>query len=163
MISAIVASTSFGGIGNRGTLPWPVHKEDMAWFRKHTLGNVVVMGRTTWDDPKCPNPFPDRINVVATNRFLTDPLSAKRISGDIAEEVVSLQNTFPDKNIFVIGGKEIFEQCQHVVQRVYLTRMNGNWFADTKINLDQWLSMFQLKSVKPGTDCTYEIWDRIFF
>lgn len=163
MISAIVASTSSGGIGNRGTLPWPMHKEDMAWFRKHTLGNVVVMGRNTWDDPKFPNPLPDRVNVVVTGRPLTDPLSAKRISGDIVEEVISLQKTFSDKNIFIIGGKEIFNQCQNIVERVYLTRMLGNWFSDTRIELDKWLTTYQIKSVKPGNECTFEIWDKVFF
>ena len=163
MISAIVASTPLGGIGNHGTLPWPTHKEDMAWFRKHTLNNIVVMGRTTWDDPHMPNPLPDRTNVVATTRPLLDPLSAKRISGDIAEEVLELQNNFVNKDVFVIGGKKLFEQCQNIVQRVYLTRMSGNWFADTRLNLDQWLATFQIKSVKPGTNCTYEIWDRVFF
>ena len=57
MICSILASTNLGGIGNRGTLPWPKHPQDMIWFKEHTENQIVVMGRNTWDDPKMPNHY----------------------------------------------------------------------------------------------------------
>jgi len=162
MICSILAATNLGGIGNRGTLPWPKHKQDMAWFREHTLNNVVVMGRRTWDDPLMPKPLSERINCVFSNNNL-DSFDARRLSGDTVEQVKKLQEQFPNRKVFVIGGRELYEVTESIVERVYLTRMKGAWFTDTRIDLEKYLACFRIKTVRPGTNCTYEIWDRVLF
>ena len=162
MICSILASTNIGGIGNRGTLPWPKHKEDLAWFREHTLNNLVVMGRKTWDDPQMPKPLPERINCVFSNHNL-DTFDARRLHGDTIQEVKTLHNQFPTRKVFIIGGKELYEATESIVERVYLTRMKGAWFTDTRIDLDKYLACFRIKTVRPGNNCTYEIWDRVLF
>jgi dihydrofolate reductase len=162
MIAAILASTNMGGIGNRGTLPWPKHKQDMVWFKEHTTNHVVVMGRKTWDDPMMPKPLPNRINCVFSNNDL-HTFDARRLSGDIVEEVKKLQDQFPNRNVFIIGGKELYDATESIVDRVYLTRMKGAWFTDTRIDLERYLTCFRIKTVRPGENCTYEIWDRILF
>ena len=162
MICSILAATNLGGIGNRGTLPWPKHKQDMSWFREHTLNNVVVMGRKTWDDPQMPKPLPERINCVFSNNSL-DSFDARRLSGDTVEQVKKLQEQFPNRKVFVIGGRELYEATEPDVERVYLTRMKGAWFTDTRIDLEKYLACFRIKTVRPGTNCTYEIWDRVLF
>jgi dihydrofolate reductase len=162
MISAILASTSSGGIGNRGTLPWPNHSEDLKWFAEHTTGNIVVMGRRTWDDPKLPKPLPNRVNCVISNTFIDNP-DVRRLHGDIKSQVLELQSQFPDKNVFIIGGKTVYDACEDIINKVYLTRMKGAWFTDTRINLDRMLMCFRIKTVRPGNNCTYEIWDRVLF
>jgi len=162
MICSILAATNLGGIGNRGTLPWPKHKQDMAWFREHTLNNVVVMGRKTWDDPLMPKPLPERINCVFSNNNL-DSFDARRLSGDTVEQVKKLHNQFPNRKVFIIGGRELYEATESIVERVYLTRMKGAWFTDTRIDLERYLTCFRIKTVRPGTNCTYEIWDRVLF
>jgi len=162
MICSILASTNMGGIGNRGTLPWPKHREDLAWFREHTLNNVVVMGRKTWDDPQMPKPLPERINCVFSNNNL-NTFDARRLYGDTVEQVKTLHSQFPNRKVFIIGGKELYEATEPVVERVYLTRMKGAWFTDTRIDLDKYLACFRIKTVRPGNNCTYEIWDRVLF
>lgn len=162
MICSILASTSMGGIGNKGTLPWPKHKEDLAWFKEHTTNHIVTMGRKTWDDPMMPKPLPNRVNCVFSNRDLNTHV-ARRLSGDTEDQVVTLQTQFPTRDVFIIGGKELYESTNNVVQRVYLTRMKGNWWTDTRIDLERYLACFSIKSVRPGTNCTYEIWDRVIF
>lgn len=162
MICSILASTSMGGIGNRGTLPWPKHKEDLAWFKEHTTGQLVVMGRKTWDDPMMPKPLPNRVNCVFSNRDLNTHV-ARRLSGDTEDQVALLQSQFSERNVFIIGGKELYESTSNLVERVYLTRMKGNWWTDTRIDLERYLACFSIKSVRPGTNCTYEIWDRVIF
>jgi dihydrofolate reductase len=162
MICSILASTNMGGIGNRGTLPWPKHREDLAWFREHTLNNVVVMGRKTWDDPQMPKPLPERINCVFSNNNL-NTFDARRLYGNTVEQVKTLHSQFPNRKVFIIGGKELYEATEPVVERVYLTRMKGAWFTDTRIDLDKYLACFRIKTVRPGNNCTYEIWDRVLF
>jgi dihydrofolate reductase len=162
MICSILAATNLGGIGNRGTLPWPKHREDLAWFREHTLNNVVVMGRKTWDDPLMPKPLPERINCVFSNNVL-DTYHARRLSGDTIKEIQTLQNQFPNRKVFVIGGRELYEATESIIERVYLTRMKGAWFTDTRIDLERYLACFLIKTVRPGNNCTYEVWDRVLF
>ena len=164
MICSILASTNLGGIGNRGTLPWPKHREDLAWFKEHTTNQIVVMGRKTWDDPMMPKPLPNRVNCVFTNRSLEQHAhNARRLNGDASLQVELLQSQFPNKDVFVIGGKELYNSTASIVKRVYLTRMKGGWFTDTRLELERYLACFQIKSVRPGTNCTYEIWDRVIF
>lgn len=163
MISAILASTASGSIGFRGTLPWPKHSEDLAQFKQRTTDQVVVMGRKTWDDPLMPKPLPDRINCVFTTKPLADSLSARRLSGDIPEQLKLLEQQYDNKEIFVIGGKELFEAAEPVVQKLYLTRIKGEYFADAKLNLERWLASFIIRSVRPGENCTYEVWEKQYF
>lgn len=162
MIKAILAATSMGGIGNRGTLPWPHNREDMQWFKQHTEGHVVVMGRNTWDDPKMPKPLPNRINVIASSHPIND-YAVRRIHGDISQEILTLQKQFNTKDIYIIGGKQIYEATADIVDQVILTRVKGNHWADTRIQLDRYLAPFRIKTVRPSTNCTYEIWDREMF
>ena len=162
MICSILAATNMGGIGNRGTLPWPKHKEDLTWFKEHTTNHVVVMGRKTWDDPLMPKPLPNRINCVFSNNSL-NTFDARRLHGDVQAEVKTLQAQFPNRNVFVIGGRELYEATDPIIERVYLTRMKGAWFTDTRIDLERYLACFRIKTVRPGNNCTYEIWDRVLF
>lgn len=162
MICSILASTNMGGIGNRGTLPWPKHREDLVWFKQHTTDQIVVMGRKTWDDPLMPKPLPNRVNCIVSNRPLTN-YQVRRLHGDINNEILSLASSFPTKNIFVIGGQSLYESTTDLIERVYLTRMKGNYWCDTRINLERYLNCFQIKTVIPGENCTYEIWDRVLF
>ena len=165
MIISILASTNTGGIGNRGTLPWPHNKEDMQWFAQHTTGNIVVMGRNTWEDPKMPKPLPNRINYVVSSQHVAQQYQhlVKWIPSDPVTNILQIQKDNPSKDVYIIGGKQLYEATESIVQRVLLTRIKGAWFTDTRVQLDKMLACFQIKSVRPGTNCTYEIWDRNFF
>ena len=45
MIKAIMAVDDDGGVSKRGSMPWPKNSNDLKWFKKYTLNNVVIMGR----------------------------------------------------------------------------------------------------------------------
>lgn len=164
MIISILASTSQGGIGNRGTLPWPKHSEDLQWFKKHTEGHIVVMGRKTWEDPLMPKPLVNRKNFVVSSKILNPEHRhlAVWMRGNPAENIKELQKNNPEKNIFIIGGKTLYEACIPISERILLSRIKGNYFADTRINLDKILLDFRIKGVRPGNEATYEIWDRVW-
>jgi dihydrofolate reductase len=163
MISAILASTSYGAIGFRGTLPWPKHLEDLQQFKELTTNHIVVMGRKTWDDPMMPTPLPNRANCVFSNRPLENPLDARLLTGDVCDNLKLLEQQFHNKEIFVIGGQSLYEEALPVIKRVYLTRIKGEYFADAKLNLERWLASFTIRSVRPGQNCTYEVWERTIF
>jgi dihydrofolate reductase len=165
MICSILASTSTGGIGNRGTLPWPHNREDMAWFARHTTGNIVIMGRNTWDDPKMPKPLPNRANYVVSSQHVDKQYQhqVRWIPSNPVENILQIQQDNPTKNVYVIGGQQLYEATNSIVDRVLLTRVKGAWFTDTRVQLESMLACFQIKSVTPGDACTYETWDRVMF
>ena len=62
----IYARAANGVIGRNGTLPWHL-PEDLAHFKRTTLGCPVIMGRKTWDSlPPRFRPLPGRVNIVVT-------------------------------------------------------------------------------------------------
>lgn len=159
MIKSIFACDSFGGIGNRGTLPWPKNSKDMEWFKNNTMGHIVVMGKTTWDDPAMPASLPGRINVVVTHKYLREP-NILCYGEDWKEKVVSLGKK-ENKDVWIIGGKSILEQSTDIVEEAYITRFKGKYYTDVGIDLHKYLIGSRLRTVRPGDEaCTFEVWRR---
>ena len=66
-LGAIWAQTDSGVIGRNGDMPWHV-PEDLAYFKKTTLGAPVIMGRKTWESfPPRFRPLPGRVNIVISS------------------------------------------------------------------------------------------------
>lgn len=132
-INIILATDLNFGIGNENKLPWPKNKKDMDWFRQHTLGHVVVMGRKTWESLGS-KPLPGRINVVITSK---DILQAHTRHGDMGEILNTLQkDVYPDLHIWVIGGAEIYSQAVPHADKLYLTTFQQNYECDTYVESD---------------------------
>lgn len=165
MICSILAATNQGGIGNHGTLPWPKNTQDLAWFKEHTENQIVIMGRRTWEDPKMPKPLPNRINYVVSSTHVDQKYQhlVHWISGDAIANIKQIQKENSKKDVYVIGGRQLYEASEPLVERVYLTRMKGAWFADTRIELERYLACFRIYGVRPGANCTYETWNRVIF
>lgn len=151
MICTIFATDQVGTFGNRGTLPWPLHREDMEWFKEHTMNQIVVMGRNTWDDPKMKKPLPDRVNCVISNKPLHH-LSVRRFSGDYKSQIKNLQILHPSKNIFIIGGPNIIMDCKDLIDFAYITHRKGAAFSDVKIDLRAFMTGMRITSSRPSTD-----------
>lgn len=152
MICTIFATDQVGTFGNRGTLPWPMHPEDMAWFREHTLDQIVIMGRNTWDDPKMKKPLPNRINCVVTNKPLSGYPSVRRLSGDYKKQIRELQSLFPTKNIFIIGGPALIADCKDLIDYAYVTHRKGAAFSDVRIDLRAFMVGMRITSSRPSAD-----------
>lgn len=160
MICTIFATDQAGTFGNRGTLPWAMHSEDMEWFREHTLNQIVVMGRNTWDDPKMKKPLPDRINCVISNNPI-EHYNVRRLSGDYKKKIQELQDVYPKKNIFIIGGPSIIMECKDLIDYAYVTHRKGAAFSDVRIDLKLFMMGMRITSSKPSSDkmlnfCVYK-------
>ena len=152
MICTIFATDQMGTFGNRGTLPWPIDPEDMAWFREHTKDQIVVMGRNTWNDPKMRKPLPDRINCVVTNKPLTGYPSVRKLSGDYKKQIRELQTLFPNKNIFIIGGPALILDCKDLIDYAYVTHRKGAAFSDVRIDMKSFMVGMRITSSRPSSD-----------
>ena len=152
MIASIFSVDQTGGVGNRGTLPWSHHPEDMEWFRELTVGHIVVMGRNTWDDPKMPKPLPDRINVIATNNDLMRHRSVRRIHGNLPVRIMELQSLWPKKNIWIIGGVNLLMQCRDITDYAYVTHRKGSFYSDVRLDMSDYFKGFRAQSARPSSD-----------
>jgi dihydrofolate reductase len=64
-ITLIVARARNGVIGRDGALPWRL-PEDLAFFKRTTMGQPIVMGRRTWES--IGRPLPGRRNIVVSRQ-----------------------------------------------------------------------------------------------
>lgn len=151
MIAALFAVDSAGGMGWQGSMPWPNNPDDMKWFKTTTQNQIVVMGKRTWDSPDMPSPLPGRINVLFTQNFLERD-DIEQIRGDVCEALTSIKQSNKRKNVFVIGGPNILEQSRPVLERVYITRIPGEYLSDVKLDVDAFLTGMKLhQTVNLGT------------
>jgi dihydrofolate reductase len=160
MISALFAIDDIGGMGFHGSMPWPRNKEDMQWFKNTTQGQLVVMGKNTWDSEDMPSPLPGRINVLFTNNFI-DREDIIQVRGDVVEALVHVQEENPDKDLFVIGGPNLLLQAKPVIEKIYLTRIPGEFLSDININIDNFLSGFKLVDTKVLDTCRIEHYETV--
>lgn len=131
LISFIVAAATNNAIGKDGKMPWHL-PADMKHFKNVTWGMPVIMGRKTFES--LGKPLTGRKNIVITRQ--PDPMAI----GWKAEGVVIVKNLedalfvakqTDAKEVFVIGGGEIYKTAFEKAKRIYLTRVKGEPEADT--------------------------------
>lgn len=124
MLVCIWAEAHDGLIGRNGTLPWSL-PNDLKFFKKHTLGKTIVMGRKTFDGMG-KRLLPQRHTIVLTRDSQYDTAGAERCID--REEVVarSLQ-----EDIYVIGGAEVFAFFAPIADRLLVTRIDATFEGDT--------------------------------
>lgn len=129
MIELIYAADLNNGIGIDGTLPWGHLKPDMKWFREKTLGKVVLMGRQTWES--LPSKLPQRINVVISNRdeFELEPDAS--ICGDPEGIIDAIREAYPEQDIVIIGGGNIYHQFWEFAEIIHVTTVQDAYECDT--------------------------------
>ena len=126
-MKAIVAVDLNWGIGCKGKLLQSI-PEDMKFFKDKTIGNVVVMGRETFESLSGKNPLKDRVNIVLTRSesFNDDRLI---ICNSIDEVLNELQKYENDK-IFIIGGESVYKQFLSYCDELYITKIYNRYEAD---------------------------------
>ena len=157
-----MATDDKGGVSKGKSMPWPKNSNDLQWFKKNTLNQVVVMGRLTWEDPFIPTPLKSRFNVLVTKKNPSLYSEADHyLHGDLKVELKNLEIRFKDKNIFIIGGPEILKQVFSLVNEFYLTRIYGNYHCDKFISLvDIQNSMKLEQKIDCDETCHFEIWKK---
>ena len=109
---AIAAMSENRVIGNGNKIPWHL-PEDFKWFKKMTTGNVIVMGRKTFES--IGKPLPNRETIVLSRGAFQYP-GVRTISDlsqiDLAKEA---------REVFICGGAQIYEQTLPLCSDLYLT------------------------------------------
>lgn len=116
MIGLIVARSKNNVIGKNGEIPWNI-KGEQKQFKELTTGNVVVMGRKSFEE--IGHPLPDRRNIIVSK--------SKKYIGENLITVNSLQealNVSKNENVFISGGYGLFKEVLPFVDKMYITEID---------------------------------------
>ena len=134
ILSLIVAVSKNNVIGADNGLLWQM-PADLKHFKAVTIGHSVIMGRKTYDS--IGRPLPGRRNIIVTRQ--------EKLKAAGCEEVNSLQDAVDlcsrEQEVFIVGGGEVYKQAMHAADKIYLTRINGEFKGDTvfpEINFSEW-------------------------
>lgn len=155
MLTLIAALSRNHCIGKSGAIPWRL-PEDQKRFKELTLNHVVVMGRKTWESlPEKFRPLPGRTNVVLTRQAdYALPEGVARFPS-LPEALTA----YPDQQIFVIGGTEIYAQALPLADRMELTHVDMDVKGDAffpAFSTDDWTETSRV----PGPEYTFVTYQR---
>ena len=123
-LTLIVARARNGVIGAKGTLPWRL-PEDLAFFKRTTMGHPIVMGRKTWQS--IGRPLPGRRSIVVT-RDRHFAASGAEVA-DSLDQALDLAAGSAD--VFVIGGAQLYEAALSRADRLLVTELDKDFEGDT--------------------------------
>ena len=120
-ISSIVAVSENHVIGVDNDLPWRL-PSDLKFFKEMTLGHHILMGRKNFDSMG--RPLPGRTNIVIT-RNKEFYHSGVVIRNDIMAGIEYAREA-GEKELFIVGGEQIYRQTMELWNTLYLTRVHTN-------------------------------------
>ena len=131
----MIAAAGIGNeLGKDNDLVWHL-PDDFKRFKQLTTGHCIIMGRKTFDS--FPKLLANRTHIVISRN--TDFVKEGVVIVHSMEE--ALQEAASDKQPFIIGGGEIYKIGLDYAQKIELTRVHGNFEADTffpEIPQEQW-------------------------
>ncbi|MFC4712210.1 dihydrofolate reductase [Planococcus dechangensis] len=157
MISLMVAHDPDYVIGKDNQLPWHI-PEDLAYFKKHTIGKGMVMGRNTFES--IGRPLPKRRNIVVTH------------NADYTAQGVDITHNLEDaielarqqhEEVMVIGGEQIFREALPIADRLYITLIHRSFPGDTYFPEygNEWKLMSESERFESnGTPFSYLVFER---
>lgn len=124
-LSLIAAVANNNVIGSENRLIWHM-PADLKHFRKITMGNTLIMGRKTFES--IGKPLDGRETIVVTKKEKYDAQGC-RVVHSIKEAIQAVKD---EKEVFVVGGSEIYEQTINLyhTRRLYITRVYANFEGD---------------------------------
>jgi len=128
---AIAAMSKNRVIGVEGRIPWHI-SEDMKFFKRTTLGHIVIMGRKTYES--LGKPLPGRENWVVTRGAEIPGVRVLRSLEEIPESSDA-------RSVYVIGGAEIYKallpRCREILlTHVELEAVGDTWFPKFEEDFD---------------------------
>lgn len=123
MIALIVAYSKNKVIGNNGKIPWKIVGEQKR-FKELTTGNVVIIGRRSYEE--IGYPLPDRETIVVSN--------TKNYCGKHCRTAKSLTEAIKmagSKDIYISGGAGLYKEAIDIVDVMYITEIDAMIVGDT--------------------------------
>lgn len=123
-VKIIVAVTENDAIGRNGELLFHF-KEDLKNFKKLTSGNIVIMGRKTYES--IGKPLPNRTNVVLTRNVSNDNTDDVIYKKSLEEALLYAEGISNGRDLYIIGGGQLYEETleKDIADEIILTRIKA--------------------------------------
>lgn len=155
MRRVIVAAVGRNGvIGANGDLPWRI-PEDMARFKRLTMGHALVMGRATF--ASIGRLLPGRTNIVLTRR--SDWTHQGVMVAGSLQHALEIAASL-DQDVFIAGGAEVYRAGLEVAERLELTEVDSEPAGDTWFPPVDW-SQWRETSRVPHPGFMFVTYDRV--
>ena len=124
MIALIVARSKNNVIGKNGRIPWQIPGEQKQ-FKELTTGNIVIMGRKSYEEIGHPLPNRKTIVISSKKKFEGQDLTT---AASVKEALTLAANGFarPDQNIYIAGGYGVYKEALPFVEVMYITEIDLN-------------------------------------
>jgi len=122
-LTLVVAIDANNGIGFENRLPWHL-PEDLAHFKRVTLGRPIVMGRKTFDS--IGRPLPGRRNIVVTRNA-----GWSHAGVETAESLEAALALLGGERASIIGGAQIFKEAIACADEMIVTHIDHAFACDT--------------------------------
>lgn len=161
ILSLLVAASENNVIGKDNQLPWHL-PNDLKYFKNLTWGMPILMGRKTFDS--IGKPLPGRKSIVITRN--TDWQQENVVVVHSIEGAIKMAKQDDIKEIFVIGGAEIFHTSFKMAIRIYLTRVHAEIEGDVffpELPESDWklISAKRYEADEKNTFAhTFQVWER---
>ena len=123
MIGIIAAYAKNNVIGKDGKIPWKI-KGEQKRFKKLTTGNVVIMGRKSYEE--IGHPLPNRITIVVSRTKNYDQencLTAKSL-----RDALKIAG---NRDVYISGGARLYEEAISIVDKIFITEIDKDIEGDT--------------------------------
>lgn len=159
-LSMIVAVADNGVIGKDNSLPWRL-SADLKRFKSLTTGHHLLMGRKTFQS--IGRPLPNRTTIVLSRGAPELPDGV--LSASSLAEAIDIAKEAGETEAFVAGGATIYRDALSLADRLYLTRVQGEFEGDTRFpdwDRRKWVlvSMETCPSKENEPRAVFELWKR---
>ena len=161
IVNLLVAAAENNVIGKDNALPWHL-PSDMKYFKNQTWGMPVIMGRKTFDS--LAKALKGRNNIVLTRQanWKADGVT----TASSLEEAIAAAAQLDAKEVFVIGGAEIFQLAWETANKIYLTRIHHEFEGDAffpALSNEDWRLVKTCRCEADGFNAyahSFEVWER---
>ena len=126
-MNTIVSVDLNWGIGYNNDLLFHV-REDMLYFKRMTVGKVVVMGENTFYSLPNQKPLKDRINIVLSDK--KDLNIEDVVVCNSLDELLEQLKQYNTEDVFIVGGQAIYALMLPYCNIAYITQFYANAVAD---------------------------------
>lgn len=122
---AIAAMSENRVIGHENSIPWHI-PEDFKWFKKMTLGKIIIMGRKTFES--IGNPLPGRTTWVLSRSQSAIP--GVQTFASLQEILDNIPSDSPHQPM-ICGGADLYNQTLNLWSDLYLTIVKRSVSGDS--------------------------------
>jgi dihydrofolate reductase len=145
-------------IGLDGDMPWHF-SEDLAHFKRTTMGGTMVMGRKTFDSIGRPLPGRRTIVITRNTEWARDGVEVVHSLGE-ALELAATSEPRHSAGVFVVGGGDVYAQALPIADRLVLTEIDDAPEGDTYFpewSRDEWTETARTEA----GELAFVTWERV--